>query len=106
MNRSQEIIQIFEPILTRDLIISILQIERNQNYRESMDYWIDTIPIYQLPISNYNRRDRYRLEHIKRIKGSVEDINRENRDIKYLRLCNHKWLIAWSKIRLKNINIL
>jgi len=101
MNRSQEIIKIFSNILTKDIILTILQIEKKQKFKEAMDYWIDIIPIYRVPISKLYHCDRYHLQHIKRVEGSVQNVNDENRDIKYLRLCNHKWLIAWNNIRFK-----
>ena len=98
MNRSQEIIKIFEPLLTRDLITYILQIGNKQIFQEAMDYWIDIVPIYRIPIYICQHRDRYRLEHIKRMGGSVINVNEENREIKYLKLCNEEWIDAWKKV--------
>lgn len=98
MNRSQEIIQIFEPLLTMDLITYIIQIENKRIFHEAMDYWIDIIPIYRVPLHICQHRDRFRLEHIKRIKGSILNVNDENREIKFLRLCNEEWIYEWNKV--------
>lgn len=88
MNRSSEIKIIFQDQLTEELIDLILTFEKKEIFKESMDYWMDIMPIYKLSMHIIYHKRYYHLSHIKRIKGSIQNVNDENQEIKYLKLLN------------------
>lgn len=88
MNRSSEIKIIFKNQLTEELINLIINFERDKIIKESLKYWMEIMPIYKLSMHIIYHKRYYHLSHIKRINGSIKNVNNENKEIKYLQILN------------------
>ena len=49
---------------------------------------MDIMPIYKLSMHIIYHKRYYHLSHIKRINGSIKNVNDENKEIKYLKILN------------------
>ena len=102
MNRSEEIIVVLSCKLPVDVIRYILQFEKDSIQKESLKYWIQNSPIYLTSVftQKYHEQiiypiDKYRLQHIRNINGSLYKLRLENE----ARKKNEEWAKAWNSVR-------
>tara|TARA_B100000900_G_C19946574_1_gene459908 strand:- start:45 stop:356 length:312 start_codon:yes stop_codon:yes gene_type:complete len=102
MNRSQEIISLLIHKLPADIIRYVLLIERESIHKDSIKYWLRNSPIYLTSVFNirYHEQiiypiDKYRLQHIRNIRGSLYTLRLENE----ARKNNEEWAKAWNSVR-------
>ena len=81
MNREKEIIHLFSKRIPVDLIYLILDKEKEINHKESIEYWEKISPVYLYSIFSLKyhehiiyQRDKKRLEHIRKINGSLKTL--------------------------------
>tara|TARA_B100000700_G_C14753271_1_gene718595 strand:- start:452 stop:724 length:273 start_codon:yes stop_codon:yes gene_type:complete len=85
MNREKEIIHLFSKRIPVDLIYLILDKEKEMIHKEGKKYWERISPVYLYSIFTQKhhehiiyQRDKKRLEHIRKINGSLKTLKSSN----------------------------
>ena len=99
MNYSKEIKGIIALKLNRDLAEYIYQLLLREQQVLALKYWIKICPIYRHPVDILYTRNRYHLEHIRRMEGCMKKVNEEIVEIRYIREQNRLWAEAWNRVR-------
>jgi len=98
ISRSNEIVNILRFFLNDECIRYILQIEKSEDYKDSLEYWIF---IFLTKRRNfiYSKNDIVINLHsqIIRMNGDLEKIKEENEQIKLIEENNKLWADAWMR---------
>jgi hypothetical protein len=98
ISRSNEIVNILRFFLNDECIRYILQIEKSEDYKDSLEYWIF---IFLTKRRNfiYSKNDIVINLHsqIIRMNGDLEKIKEENEQIKLIEENNKFWADAWMR---------
>jgi len=99
MNYSKEIRGIISLKLNRDLAEYIYQILLREQQVLALKYWRKICPIYKHPIDVLYEKNRYLLEHIRRMGGCMTKVNEEIVEVRYIKEQNRLWAEAWDRVR-------
>ena len=98
LSRSDEIKNILRFFLNDECIRYILKIEKSENYKDSLEYWI-YIFLSKRRNFIYSKNDIVINLHsqIIRMNGDLEKIKEENEQIKLIEEHNKLWADAWMR---------
>ena len=98
LSRSDEIKNILRFFLNDECIRYILKIEKSENYKDSLEYWIYNY-FNNKRVYVYSKNDIVINLHsqIIRMNGDLEKIKEENEQIKLIEEQNKLWADAWMR---------